>query len=323
MRISNQLILEEQKLTGFRTEILEKVILLIELLETLMNQSFLKENLVLKGGTAINLFHLPLPRLSIDIDLNYIGSHEKVVMLEDRKKIEAILTGICKRLGFTIRRKPSEHAGGKMSLLYNGIFSQTAKLEVDLNYVARVPLWPTVKLDSCKLGSLQAKSIPTLDLHELFAGKLTALFARRAGRDLFDAYQLFKVANNLDNDRLRIAFIIYSAGSRLDLRKIDIKDISFTESELKNQLIPMLSQAALKEVTSVCDWANTLLSECKEAISKQLFPFTERETAFIDSLYNHAEVNPALLTDDEYTIERIQRNPGLQWKAFNIAKNRE
>jgi predicted nucleotidyltransferase component of viral defense system len=88
-----------------------------------------------------------------------------------------------------------------MSLVYNGIFSQTAKLEVDLNYVARVPLWPTIQLDSCKIGTYQANSIPTLDLHELFAGKLTALFARRAGRDLFDAYQLFKIGKDLDNDR--------------------------------------------------------------------------------------------------------------------------
>ncbi|MCG2795115.1 MAG: nucleotidyl transferase AbiEii/AbiGii toxin family protein [Actinomycetia bacterium] len=30
--------------------------------------------LVLKGGTALNLFYLDMPRLSVDIDLNYIGA---------------------------------------------------------------------------------------------------------------------------------------------------------------------------------------------------------------------------------------------------------
>jgi len=29
---------------------------------------------LLKGGTALNLFLLDLPRLSVDIDLNYIGA---------------------------------------------------------------------------------------------------------------------------------------------------------------------------------------------------------------------------------------------------------
>ena len=30
-----------------------------------------------KGGTAINLFYLDLVRLSVDIDLNYIGHVER------------------------------------------------------------------------------------------------------------------------------------------------------------------------------------------------------------------------------------------------------
>ncbi|MCK1643229.1 nucleotidyl transferase AbiEii/AbiGii toxin family protein [Bradyrhizobium sp. 157] len=33
----------------------------------------------MKGGTALNLFYLGLDRLSVDIDLNYVGA-------EDRKK---------------------------------------------------------------------------------------------------------------------------------------------------------------------------------------------------------------------------------------------
>jgi hypothetical protein len=84
----------------------------------------------------------------------------------------------------------------------------------------------------------------------------------------------------------------------------------------------MLSQVALTEIISLSDWANTLLSECKKAIGEQLFPFTEREQAFIDTLYNHAEVNPSLLTDDVDIIERIQKNPGLHWKVLNITKNK-
>lgn len=55
---------------GFRAEIVEKVIQLIGLLNELFDNSFLRQRLVLKGGTALNLFYFNLPRLSVDIDLN-------------------------------------------------------------------------------------------------------------------------------------------------------------------------------------------------------------------------------------------------------------
>ncbi|MDF1796944.1 MAG: hypothetical protein P1U63_10450 [Coxiellaceae bacterium] len=41
---------------GYRPEILEKVYRLLGLLEVFMAIPYLKERLVLKGGTAINLF---------------------------------------------------------------------------------------------------------------------------------------------------------------------------------------------------------------------------------------------------------------------------
>ena len=44
--------------------------------------------LVLKGGTALNLFLFDLPRLSVDIDVNYIGSADRDVMLEERPTVD-------------------------------------------------------------------------------------------------------------------------------------------------------------------------------------------------------------------------------------------
>jgi hypothetical protein len=60
--------------TGFLADNLEKVPRLRELLIELHKHPFLKGKLVLKGGTALNLFYLGLARLSVDIDLNYIGT---------------------------------------------------------------------------------------------------------------------------------------------------------------------------------------------------------------------------------------------------------
>ena len=59
--------------TRFPAENLEKVLRLRELLIEFHRHTILKGKLVLKGGTALNLFYLNLARLSVDIDLNYIG----------------------------------------------------------------------------------------------------------------------------------------------------------------------------------------------------------------------------------------------------------
>ena len=87
MIISRETLILEANRTGFRAEILEKVIRLIDLLNAFKNNEFLQSRIALKGGTALNLFHFDLPRLSVDIDLNYVGSLEREFMLADKPKI--------------------------------------------------------------------------------------------------------------------------------------------------------------------------------------------------------------------------------------------
>ena len=72
---------------GFRPDSLEKVFRLLSLLEALRSNAFLRPRIALKGGTALNLFLFDMPRLSVDIDLNYIGSVDREVMLADKPKV--------------------------------------------------------------------------------------------------------------------------------------------------------------------------------------------------------------------------------------------
>lgn len=99
--------------SGFQKDPLEKVIRLLELLESLRSHPFLKPRIVLKGGTALNLFVFEVPRLSVDIDLNYVGTNELDAMRSDRPKLEQAIEAVCGRLGIQVRRIPSDHAGGK------------------------------------------------------------------------------------------------------------------------------------------------------------------------------------------------------------------
>ena len=69
---------------GFNLDLFEQAYRLAHLLGELGANRWLCSRLALKGGTCINLFHADLPRLSVDMDLNYVGAATRDVMLEER-----------------------------------------------------------------------------------------------------------------------------------------------------------------------------------------------------------------------------------------------
>ena len=75
----------------------EKVLRLINILNYIQEESVLNEHLILKGGTGINLTVFDLPRLSVDIDLDYIPNDSRDDMLANREiittKLKAFMEG--------------------------------------------------------------------------------------------------------------------------------------------------------------------------------------------------------------------------------------
>jgi predicted nucleotidyltransferase component of viral defense system len=320
VKFSSSEILPVAVSTGFRAEMVEKVLHLLNLLNALNSHPFLKKKWVLKGGTALNMFVFDLPRLSVDIDLNYIGKFGREEMLTDRPKIEQAAQAVFSREGFTIKRVPEEHAGGKWRLSYQGFTRQSGNLEVDLNFMFRQPLWDIHPADSHPLGDFQAKSIPVLDLHELAAGKLAALLARGQARDLFDCHRILNMVN-LERDRLRIAFVVYGGMNRKDWRTVSIEDLDFDAAELTRQLIPTLHVRAIQEQGSPTEYGAQLVAECKKALSVVL-PLTDSEWKFLDLLLDKGEIDSTILTADTALQERIQGQPLLEWKALNVRRHK-
>lgn len=316
MKISKEKLRSEAAVTGFRAEILEKVIHLLNLLEGLRSHPFLKGRLVLKGGTALNLFVFNMPRLSVDADLNYIGAVDRETMLAERPKIEQAVQAVCAREGFLLQRLPDDHAGGKWVLRYESALGQSGNLEIDLNFMFRIPLWDIAAQDSRVVGSYRARGIPVLDLHELAAGKLAALFARRASRDLFDAHQLLTRCQ-LDRPRLRAAFVLYGAMNRRDWRTVSVNDLAFDANELKNQLLPTFRNDDAGAIGQPEAWARNLVDECRSALVAVL-PLADAEREFLDRLLDHGDIVPLLLSDDGAWAERIKQHPLLEWKALNV-----
>lgn len=319
MKISKEKLRSEAETTGFRPEILEKVIHLVNLLEGFRSHPFLKGRLALKGGTALNLFVFDMPRLSVDIDLNYIGAIDRETMLAERPKVEQAIQAVCAREGFALQRLPDDHAGGKWVLRYESALGQGGNLELDLNFMFRIPLWDIANQDSRVVGSYQAREIPVLDLHELAAGKLAALLARRASRDLFDAHHLL-TQRKLDRDRLRTAFVLYGAMNRKDWRTVLVSDVSFEANELKNQLLPTFRNDYAGGIGQPDAWARRLVDECRSALGVVL-PLSDAEREFLDRLLDYGEIVPSMLTADAAWAERIKQHPLLEWKALNVRQH--
>ncbi|HBS51421.1 MAG TPA: nucleotidyl transferase AbiEii/AbiGii toxin family protein, partial [Coxiellaceae bacterium] len=88
MLSSKESLFKAAKKLDYKPEMLEKAYQLLDMLKHIMSITYLRENLVLKGGTALNLFSFgEIPRLSVDIDLNYIGHIDRAKMLQDRQII--------------------------------------------------------------------------------------------------------------------------------------------------------------------------------------------------------------------------------------------
>lgn len=306
-------------MTGFRAELLEKVIRLIDLLNAIFADQFLKTRFALKGGTALNLFYFDLPRLSIDIDLNYIGSIDREQMLLDRPKILTTINKICQAKEYRNLRQPTEHTGGKYILGYKSVLVPQGQLEFDLNFIFRIPLWKINILNSLEIGTYQAKEIPILDYYDLIGSKLAALFSRHKSRDLFDVYTIFTHSQALDLEKIKLAFLVYGAGARIDLRKVNLEHIDFELNDLKNMLLPVLRQQHLQETNDLKTWGTKLITTCKSNLA-ELIKFKSNELSFLDNILGDGNIVPELITKEPALIHAIKVNPVLLWKVNNVKK---
>lgn len=318
MRISSEILAAEAEATGFRSDVLEKVAQLLGLLDALRSHPFLKGKLALKGGTALNLFVFDVPRLSVDIDLNYVGAADRDGMLADRPKVEQAVQAVFDREGFIVRRMPEEHAGGKWSLRYEIGPGRSGNLEVDLNFMFRVPLWPVTIRDSHSVGTWRATEIPVLDHHELAAGKLAALLSRGQPRDIFDSHRILQL-DEIDSNRLRIGFVVYGAMNRKDWRTVSANDVELDPMALARQLLPMLRVNSPELQGGSAEIGDRLVRECREGLALVL-PFVASEQEFLDLLLEQGVIDATLLTADTSLQQRIQSQPLLKWKALNVRR---
>ena len=304
---------------SFQPASVERVIRLMDVLDAISNDRALGRLLALKGGTALNLFFLALDRLSVDIDLNYIGAADRESMQRDAKIISQRLPALLQSRGYTLARDPSsEHAGGKWRFRYTSAYQRPGTLEVDVNYMFRSPFFGTAQMDSVKLGDYVAKNVEVVDLHEIAAGKIVALASRRASRDLYDAWRLLQ-NDAIDWRKVKIATLAIGATSREgDWRTVSLKDYQYDLNDLNNKLLSVVRHGMFVPDGGPKKWCDRILAECQEKLAP-LFVHDTNEMAFLNAIYDSGQIEVASLDTTDEVKQRIETFPALRWKAQHVA----
>lgn len=303
--------------TALQAGTLEKVIRLLDLLAEIGADPVLKDRVALKGGTALNVFYLKLDRLSVDIDLNYVGALDRETMLAERPEVEGALAQVLEAQGYALRRQAVAHGGGKWVARYDSALGGGASLEVDLNFMMREPLFGVARRSSVALGDRAPSEALLVDLHEVIAGKLVALIDRNAARDLFDTRRILDMAD-LDWRLIRAAVLAYGAARSADWRAASVQDIGGDLKDLREKLAICLPRGTFRDAGGMRAWIEETVAICRDRL-RILFDWSAGERRFLDSLIDRGEIDPSGLDAPPEVIARIGRMPMLAWKAQNVA----
>lgn len=300
--------------TGFEVAGLEKVVYLLEVLRALTTHPDLDGKLVLKGGTALNLCHQSPRRLSVDLDFNYIGAVKRSEMLEERPVIERAVEVIGRQAGFNVQRSRRAHAGGKFYLSYRSVAGNMDRIEVDLNFLQRIPLLDPASKSLWQPDGQPGPSVPVVSDAELAAGKLSALFDRTAARDLWDVAHLPELLDPWPPLLLRPTFVAMAGAlpHSLDSYKPD-EVLAVADSDIRRLLGPTLRVDEPPQAGELARLARPVVD--------LLFPLTEEEREFGRRLQK-GELLPELIFPDQREIAaRVQRHPMLLWKVENARRH--
>ena len=316
MAVSKKAVEEIARERKFNPATIEKVLRLMVVLNEISQTDSLRNKLVLKGGTALNIFLLNVPRLSVDIDLNYVGSLDIGEMKVEREQIERVLKKICAQLGMNMQTGPTDHAGGKWNVQYQSVLGGSDTIQIDLNFLYRVPLWTVDHRQSVQLGDFIVKDFQVLSYSELYAGKLRALLSRRVSRDYYDAAN---ISADVDATKLRLALVIYGAMNPKDWRTVTIDDLDCSTADIKQRLLPLLNQNEVPAEADIDNYASALVKSVKEKLAL-LFPLTEKENEFVRLVREEAVIEPSLITQDADLAAVIRQHPSLLWRASKAPK---
>lgn len=252
----------------------------------------------LKGGTAINLFYNNLPRLSVDIDLTYLGFETR--------------DDACKNINLALERisKSLKNAGYSAVIQGNNIekkiicSNDDASIKIEPNYIIRgyvnkPELMTTCEAVEDKFGFAE---IQVISKSELYGGKICAALDRQHPRDLFDINEYF-MKNNFDSE-LTKGFITMLLSHDKPLHETLNPNIKDQTEIFEKQFIGMTDSSFTYQ--NNIETLTMLINSVKNNIS----PYKDLLLDFISLKVNL----------EDFNIPNLDKLPAVKWKLYNLKK---
>ena len=295
---------------GFVRDTFEKVCRLDKILQFLSSDPYIAGKVVLKGGTAINLTIMDLPRLSVDIDLDYIGSNDRGQMLAEKEEIRNLINRHMKANGYQLSLKSkSYHALD--SLVYDYLNSGGAKdnLKIEINYMLRCHILEVQQREIRLPWQEEKNSVLCVNPIEIFGTKIVALLTRAAARDLYDVHNMirFNLFDKGEIELLKQCVAFYSAvGAERAPAGYSFQNVgNITQQKIKTDLYPVMrlgDRFSLEEVQK----------EIIDTLSVMLMT-TDAEKNFW-AQFNEGTYKPELILAGEM-LDRVREHPMALWKC--------
>lgn len=274
----------------------EKVKLLVRVLPYIAKE----DTFALKGGTAINLFVRNLPRLSVDIDLTYLG-------FEGRNEAFKNINDGLARILICL-----EKSGIKATILKNKeniskiiCSTPSANIKIEPNYTLRGYAYPPEKMRiNTKVESKYGfANINVISKAELYGGKICAALDRQHPRDLFDIRYL--LANEGITPEIKNGFIVALLSHGRTPYELLQPNIQNQEDTFYKEFVGMSDEpfSYQDHLTTF----NTLLRSIHKSLTA-----TDRE--FLLSFFN------ATPDWDIIQIPNLNKLPAIKWKLQNLEK---
>ncbi len=290
---------------------LEKVYRLRNVLEFFDSSEVLRDALALKGGTAINLLFFNLPRLSVDIDLDFCKNISKNEMMGQREAIKNLIDKYMTAEGYALSPK-SKNPLSLDSMVYDYVNSGGTKdsIKIEINYSLRSHVLPVERMNVQSEYLMGDFLVNTVSAIEIYATKTVALLTRTAARDLYDLnymvrYGLFDEQQLELYRKCVIFYLAVATKSPIivpDYTAID----AITPHKITTDLYPVIRD---RDAFRLEDAKKDVCDFLKENIH-----ISEKEISFLKSFKN-GKYRPDLLFEEEEILNRIKNHPMAIWKT--------
>ena len=194
-----------------------------------------------------------------------------------------------------------------LRLGYQNASGRPAFLKLDVNFLDRVPVLPTQRLQLRHpfTGDLPNVTVQTLALPELAAAKAIALARRSLARDLFDVAMLSGL-KGLDVELMRTVLVVrgasYPPPSPADYTPTVVDRIRTTS--WRSEVLALCRRPIPLDLDQARSVAGSLL--------EQLVDLAPGHVEFLAAL-DRGELRPGVLPGEGWP-ERVSLNPGLSWR---------